>query len=307
MKKNIVYKMVTDKVVAGLKKEGLQWFKPWSHNGKCVSPISYTSKKEYNGINRLFLSFAMRENGWIRPEFITFNQAKALGGTIIKGSKSQEVVYYTVCFIVKDKFYKTEKALNLAGYRKGQAGVTDIWTPKYFRVFNIEQVEDIKPLESVVIEEATEESVFNPLPNADSVYDNYKNSPTLAHGGGQAYYRPSNDWVQMPKQTTFVDGDSYYKTLFHELIHSTGHEGRLKRAGIMEVNRFGSKEYSKEELVAEIGSMMLVAITGLEPKDSDENSQAYINGWCKKLTENEQWVLFASSQAEKSVKHILNR
>ena len=75
----------------------------------------------------------------------------------------------------------------------------------------------------------------------------------------------------------------------------------------MEVNMFGSTEYSKEELVAEIGSMMLVAITGLEPKDSDENSQAYINGWCKKLTENEQWVLYASSQAEKAVKHILNK
>ena len=307
MKNNIVYKMVTDKVVAGLKKEGLQWFKPWSHNGKCVSPISYTSKKEYNGINRMMLSFAMRENGWTRPEFITFKQATTLGGKIKKGSKSQEVVYYTVSYIHNDKFYKTEKALNNAGIKKTDKGVTDIWTPMYFRVFNIEQVDDIKPLESVVIEEATEDSVFNPIPDADLVYDNYKNSPRLAHGGGQAYYRPSNDWVQMPEQTTFVDGDSYYKTLFHELVHSTGHESRLKRAGVMEVNRFGSKEYSKEELVAEIGSMMLVAVTGLEPKDSDENSQAYINGWCKKLTENEQWVLFASSQAEKSVKHILNR
>ncbi len=307
MKNNVVYKIVTDKVVAGLKKEGLSWFKPWQHNGECVSPISYTSKKEYNGINRMMLSFAMRENGWTRPEFITFKQATTLGGKIKKGSKSQEVVYYTVSYIHKDKFYKTEKALNNAGIKKTDKGVTDIWTPMYFRVFNIEQVDDIKPLDSVVIEEVIEESVFKSIPDAEMVYDNYKNSPRLAHGGGQAYYRPSNDWVQMPEQTSFVDSDSYYKTLFHELVHSTGHDTRLKRAGVMEVNRFGSKEYSKEELVAEIGSMMLVAVTGLEPKDSDENSQAYINGWCKKLTENEQWVLFASSQAEKSVKHILNR
>ena len=112
----------------------------------------------------------------------------------------------------------------------------------------------------------------------------------------------------MPKANTFVDTDSYYKTLFHEIVHSTGHESRLNRKGVSgTVASFGSDVYSKEELVAEMGSLFLKSIAGLEPKDNMTNSQAYINGWISKLTEEPKLIMFASSQAEKAVKHILNK
>ena len=108
----------------------------------------------------------------------------------------------------------------------------------------------------------------------------------------------------MPKLETFVDSDSYYKVLFHELAHSTGHESRLNRSGINEVARWGDNTYAKEELVAEISAMYLVGLLGLNPKDSGNNSQAYIKGWCKHLEDEPKECVYAMQQATKVVEFI---
>ena len=310
--KKTTNEIITEKVINGLKKDGLSWFKPWSNNGTDVTlPISYDSKKAYNGINALILSAAMRENGWTRPEFLTFKQVTKAGGKVIKGSKSEIVTYWVVSFLdtKNGKWYPNEKALNAAGLQKNDKDVLTNFNPRFYYVFNIEQTEGVKPLD-ITIDEIVEGTVFEKIDSAELVLANYKNAPSLRHGGNQAYYKPAKDHVQMPKPETFVDSDSYYKTLFHELAHSTGHENRLNRKGISNTSTaaasFGSDVYSHEELIAEMASMFLVSVTGIEPKDNMTNSQAYINGWVKKLKDHPKMIMQASSQADKAVKHILS-
>ena len=108
----------------------------------------------------------------------------------------------------------------------------------------------------------------------------------------------------MPPLEKFIDADSYYKTLFHELAHSTGHESRLNRKTLTEVANWGDNTYAQEELVAEISSWYLVGILGLQPKDNELNSQAYIKWWCKHLTDKPQECVYAMQQATKAVEYI---
>ena len=116
-------------------------------------------------------------------------------------------------------------------------------------------------------------------------------------------YRPATDSIHLPKWSRFTSAEEYYCTLFHELVHATGHETRLSRKGIMEMDHFGSEKYSQEELVAEIGSAFLCGTTGIE-KQTLENSTAYINGWLKKLQNDKRLIVIAAAQAQKATDYI---
>jgi antirestriction protein ArdC len=110
--------------------------------------------------------------------------------------------------------------------------------------------------------------------------------------------------VHLPALTVFNSTEEHYSTLYHELVHSTGHKTRLDRTGIKDIN-FGSETYSKEELIAEIGSAFLCGMTGIENKTLN-NSSAYIAGWLKKLKDDKKLVVMAAAQAQKAVDHITN-
>jgi antirestriction protein ArdC len=103
---------------------------------------------------------------------------------------------------------------------------------------------------------------------------------------------------------SFVDADSYYKVLFHELAHSTGHKSRLDRKSLKGVAKWGDNTYAREELVAEISSWYLVGLLGLNPKDNEANSQAYIKGWCKNLKDEPKECVYAMQQATKVIDYI---
>jgi len=305
--KTTVYEVITNKVIDGLKKDGLSWFKPWTNNdGEFIVPCNLKTKKEYNGINVLLLSASMRANEWIRPEFVTYKQAEELGGNVKTGEKGNEVIYWLVSYFADGKWYANAKALAKAGHKPSDKGVSENWSPRYFRVFNVAQCEGLK-LPKASKPKAT--SIYQPIESAGSVYRDYYQAPELKHGGQKAFYRPSQDLVQMPRPEAFLSTDDYYKTLFHELVHSTGHSTRLNRKGVSgEASvAFGSDTYSFEELIAEMGSMYLVAFTGVKPSDNDDNSQAYINGWISKLGSEPKWILKAGGAAEKAVKRILNK
>jgi antirestriction protein ArdC len=124
------------------------------------------------------------------------------------------------------------------------------------------------------------------------------NSPTEY----RAYYRPSTDSVHMPVRSRFVDAPHYYSTLFHELIHSTGHESRLNRTF---GDHFGDELYSKEELVAEMGASFLCAITGIANEHTDRNTTAYIQNWISKLEEDNRLIVHAAANAQKAADCIL--
>jgi antirestriction protein ArdC len=130
--------------------------------------------------------------------------------------------------------------------------------------------------------------------------------PLVKHGMTQAYYSPSNDTVGMPEPKRFETEDGYHASLFHELVHSTGHEKRLKRASIMERNGFGSDPYCKEELIAELGSAYLCGQAGIMERTID-NSAAYLKGWLEQLKNDRTLIVYAAAQAQKAADFILGR
>ena len=302
-----VYEIVTERIIEGLKEKGLSWFRPWvSPSGHYEAPINNSTGKAYRGINVFLLGSVATVEGYAHNEWITYKQATAKGGQVIKGSKSTMVVYWNIAYKFDGKFYPNKKALEKAGLTEDMKGVEKLFTPKYFNVFNIAQCEGIEPIRKATATPA-EPSVFEDIESAEAVYEGYNGKPSLNHGGDKAYYQPSAHHVQMPPKANFVTPDDYYKTLFHELVHSTGHKDILNRKTLVESNGFGSVTYSKEELVAEIGSEFLVALTGITPKDDGRNAQAYINGWVKYLKNHPKEIMGASTQAVKAVERMLTK
>jgi antirestriction protein ArdC len=305
--KKDVYQQVTDRIIEGLQTKGLQWFKPWNagQGMGAMMPINNTTGRAYKGLNQLFLCIEQTERGYEHNEWLTYKQAAKAGGNVLKGSKGTEIVFWNISYVDRT-------ASPVKYYRK----VTDapasvrpllekVFSPRLWNVFNIAQCEGIEPRRKPMkpVEEAGE---FSPIEQAEKVYGELypeDKKPTLGHGGASAFYAPMRHHVQMPKPETFVTNDDYYKTLFHELVHSTGHEDILNR--LNKVAAFGSEDYSKEELVAEIGAQFLVGLTGIEPKDDHANSQAYINNWVKQLKDKPKMALSAANKAMKAVDFIM--
>tara|TARA_R110000851_G_scaffold76990_1_gene169412 strand:+ start:126 stop:1061 length:936 start_codon:yes stop_codon:yes gene_type:complete len=306
MSKVDVYQKVTDRIVEGLQSKGLQWFRPWSGGNGQMSPINNATGKTYKGLNTLFLCIEQMEKEYEHNEWLTYKQAEASGGQVRKGESGTWIVFWNISFLDPTsspvKYYKKMSDVPPSI----RPSIRKVFSPRSWNVFNIGQCDDIEPRRKPV---APVEGVgeFTPIEKAEKVYNEQypkDNRPTLAHGGERAFYAPARHHVQMPSQETFVTNDDYYKTLFHELVHSTGHESILKR--LDKVAAFGSEAYSKEELVAEIGCQFLVGLTGIQPKDDEQNSQAYINGWVKELNDKPKMALSAANKAMKAVDYIIN-
>jgi len=269
---NKVYKIITDKIISRLKEGNISWKKGW-----IGQKINYVSRNSYSGVNLLLLE---------KPgEYLTFNQAKKLGGHVKKGSKSEMVIYY--------------KMLKKTVEEKNERGVVEEVEKKipflrYYRVFHIDDVEGI--------ESKLETTTHDPIESAENIIKNFKDKPKIEiKTSDRAFYQPRTDKVVVPKMEQFKDLNKYYAAIFHELTHSTGHNSRLNRFTNDDQFIFSSKSYSKEELVAEIGSAMLCNIAGIETDETLDNSAAYIKGWVEKLENNHRLIVRASSRAQKAV------
>ena len=128
--------------------------------------------------------------------------------------------------------------------------------------------------------------------------------PAITHGGSAAFYRQSVDQVTMPEPGSFAAPELYYSILFHELTHSTGHAARLNRATLVDAVRFGDTNYSKEELVAEMGAAFLCGVAGIANRTID-NSAGYVHGWLKKLRHDPRLLVQAAAQAQRAADYIL--
>ena len=172
---------------------------------------------------------------------------------------------------------------------------------RYYTVFNA--VEQCEGLEDKVPAEP-EPREFRPVEEAAQILQNMPGPPEIVYGGDQACYRPSQDRVHVPPPERFDPREEFFCTLWHELTHATGHKSRLARPGVMDVQAFGTTEYSKEELVAEIGAAFLCHHCGID-NATLENSAAYLNGWLAKLRRNRRLIITASAQAQKAADYIL--
>ena len=307
--KNDLFLKINELVIEGLKAEGLQWFKPWK-SGSENQPFNLATNRYYNGFNIFMLNCVMRANGYEYNQWLTFKQISAKGGKVIKGSKSTEVYLWSIGYWDNKlkKFVAPKLVKNINPSEKLDGGsdrYRKTFSVRFYKVFNVAQTEGIEPkkIVQVVVEN-------DPIKIADDVVVAYckKQSPfNLQHSNEGAYYNSNLDFVNMPRLDTFVDSDSYYKVLFHELAHSTGHKSRLNRKTLIEVVKWGDNTYAKEELVAEISSMYMVGLLGLNPTENVENSQAYIKGWCKHLTDKPKECVYTMQSATKVVDYLLSK
>ena len=169
---------------------------------------------------------------------------------------------------------------------------------RYYYVFNISQCENI-PEQYLPKARETKE-----LPSCESIVSSMPHCPPIRHKENKAFYNFKEDFVNMPKKRTFKNDESYYSTLFHELVHSTGHESRLKRDTLTQMAEFGDDTYSLEELVAEMGTCYLQSFAGITSEF--QNSTAYLQGWLAKLKGDKKFIFQAARASQKAVNYILN-
>ena len=273
-----VYALITNRIIELLDAGTIPWRKPWTEKG---IPMNAVSKRPYRGINLLLLnSIEYPTNLWL-----TFKQLKTIGGSVKKGEKGTFVIFTKLA----DK--QVEKNNETVIEKKSLL--------RYYKVFNVEQCVDIA--ENFLQKENRN---IEPVPECQAILANMKNTPLLVHQYNEAYYTPKNDCINLPRISSFESAESFYGTLFHELIHATGHTSRLNRKEVAENPAFGSEMYSLEELVAEMGGCYLKSYAGI-PIEELPNSAAYINGWLEVFKGDRRFIMKASSRAQHAVEYIL--
>lgn len=265
---NEVAEKVADRIIAEIETSGeLPWTKPWS-----AAPKNILSKKPYRGMNALMLGYVGKDE-W----YGTYKQIKEMGGQVKKGAKGLPVIFYKE---IVDK-------------EAGQELKSDGDEPKkikhymqYSHVFGLSDTEGLnlphaKKRETNKIEACEDLAKGIECP--------------VEHGGDSAYYTPGEDKIQMPHQSSFKSDEFYYAALFHEAGHSfASRTGKDLRGG-----RFGSEEYSEEELVAEVFSSFALNECGVENKECYQNSAAYLKHWLERLKSDKSMIIRAASQAQK--------
>jgi len=312
-----IYKMITDKIIKMLKSTKASDYKKTWEDDAFFIPINFDSKKPYRGVNRMLLQERIGlTEAFANPYFLTFKQIKKHKGTLKKGAKGYEVVYYSIRYVVpadKNSGRKAYSSTNahkvidfLDKHKLPENIVTRIPMIRYYNVYNGEDITGIDfKLPEVKIGRAIPETASE-NEAAQLIVENYPNPPAIKHGGNEAYYKLSEDLVRMPKIEQFDSVNDYYRTLFHELTHSTRHESRLNREKIS--FRFGDSGYAKEELVAEFGAVFLSAWAGIMWYNN-KNHAAYLKGWNSAIKEAEndnKFLMKAASLAQAATDYILN-
>jgi antirestriction protein ArdC len=283
---------ITARIIAQLEKGVIPWRKPWSIAGH--GPTSLQTGKPYRGINALLLSLYAAEGGFDSHLWITYKQAQALGGNDRKGEKGFPVVFWR----------KVEGEDRKTGEERS------FMLMRHFTVFHVSQCDGI-----------TIPDRFAPKPRAwsdsealDRIAAGYVGGPAIPYATqddayylpADAYYLPAQDRIILPPRDAFPTLAGYAETLLHEMTHSTGHASRLGRFSEEEgPSHFGSPNYAREELVAEIGAMMMMGEAGIEPDLAQ--GAAYIGGWLRALENDSRLIITAAQRAAKATALILGK
>jgi antirestriction protein ArdC len=257
---------------------------PGVRRSKAGHPRNLNTGKPYHGVNVFLLAFVAHTKGYGSSYWLTFNQAKERGGNIRKGEKSTIVIFWKQ-HQTKDK--QTGAPIKIPALR-------------YYNVWNAEQVDGIEIPDTVTWQPID----FHPIEEAEKIAAGYAGGPTVLYDGGQqAFYRPATDTIHMPERTRFASVEEFYSTLFHESSHSVGHSSRLDRKLDTDPKPFGSPDYGKEELIAEMSAAFLCSIAGIQPAVIG-NQAAYLAGWLKQIKSDKKLVISAAGQAQRSADWI---
>ncbi|WP_206170921.1 ArdC family protein [Phragmitibacter flavus] len=289
--KQDIYQQVTDRIITQLEQGVVPWKSPYF--SKVGFPQNFSTGKAYQGIN-VFLLGSLR---FTSPYFLTFIQAKELGGHVRKGERGSLVVKYGT-YTKEDEHAATGE---------------DPETRRFLKAYTVFHASQIEGIEFPAVENLPELSLTEKTARARNIVAGMPNAPVIKEGKAIPCYRPGTDSVHMPEAGFFGSEEEYYSTLFHELAHSTGHSKRLARKSLLEnkgIDAGGDtaiKTYAEEELLAEMGASFLNAHAGIM-EDELSNSAAYLQSWINALKSKDAkgWIIRAASQAQKAANYILN-
>ena len=281
--KTTVYDVITDIIIDKLKQGVIPWKK--SYRGVDVPPMNFKTKNKYNGINVLLLNMV----GAKSPYFMSYKQAESLGGQVKKGSKGNKIIF----------------AKNYERKNKETGEMEEAFAYRYSHVYSLDVIEGI---ECPYLAQQEELHQVDPNKNIDAcelLVESLLSKSLIPkiefHDKYRAFYNVGKDRIFTCGINDYISSEEYYGTVFHEIIHSTGHKSRLdRRFGTIGIN---SKTYAKEELVAEIGACFMCQATGIVTATID-NSAAYIQSWLKALKDDPKLVIQASKKAQDAVNYL---
>ncbi len=291
-----VFEVVTDRIVSLLEQGTVPWRADWVR--AAAKPVSLATGKPYRGINRFLLAMISQLTGYASPYWLTFHQVRERGGKVRKGEKGSPCFFWKIyeCSETNEDHAADQEEEDSA---RGRFAAR-YFVARYYTVFNAEQTEGLDYPRPALPDPAA--CGANPIATAEQIVAGYR-GPTIETKGLRPCYLPLTDTVQMPERRMFFTPEGYYATLFHELAHSSGHSSRLGRISDNPAP-FGLGDYSREELIAELGAAFLCSEAGIAPPVI-ENQAAYIAGWIKALKSSRRAIVVAAAQAEKAADLIL--
>lgn len=293
-----VYDIITNRLIEKMESGKIPWSRPWQQG---IPPSNYITRKPYRGINMLLLS----TNDYQAPWYLTYKQVSKLGGTIKpeEYKKAELVVFYKQYKQQNDESEESSRVSNQQNKVEQDNNESQDSHPKYkavlryYRVWNIEQTTLDYELPKV-------NDNNKPLEQCEDIVANMPTPPRIVHRDDTPCYIPAEDIVRLPTIDKFTSADHYYSTLFHELVHSTGHKKRLCRDSILQISNFGSYSYGVEELTAEIGAGFLCHHANIDQK-TIENQAAYLQSWSNTIKANKRLIFSAAAKAQKAADWIM--
>lgn len=279
-----LYQEITAKIIAELEAGRVPWVQPWHSAGMPAMPVNAGTDRRYSGINVLTLWAAAIERGYARQRWLTYRQALALGGSVRRGERATTVVYI-------DRFVPDDERR-----RASEAGEEVRATAflKTFQVFNVDQCEGLAEEHRGRTREATPAPME---PWMDALILTMRVDVQV--GSTRARYNWIADRIDVPSPSAYPDPINWYRTMLHELAHATGHRDRLARDL---TGWFGSAQYAREELVAEMTAAFLCAALGVVPTVRHAD---YIGSWLEVLRADDRAIVRAASLASKAADYML--
>ena len=276
MKTDDYARRIADQFIAAMQEGPERWKASWKQ-GTFAQPYNAVSGKGYHGGNVMALVLQQREKAYTDPRWLTYKQAEGLGCHVKRGEKATQI-----------QFWKKIDQLDTESGELTQRGMA-----KYIPIFNAQQVEGLAPL----IEQVQRPEIER-LERAEQLLQD-SGIRIEFDAPGRPHYNPRTDSIHLPPREDFLSQEGFYATAFHELSHATGHESRLGRDL---TGGFGSEEYAKEELRAEIASLMIGE--RLDIGMDVANHQSYVANWVQVLQDDPKEILRAAADAEKIMAYL---
>ena len=277
-----IHRMIADQVIEMMKTSGTDWSKSWTTPAGNL-PTSMSTGKQYNGINLLILGMTRAVKNYGSHHWATYNQWKKMDAQVKKGEKAPTVVFYKP-LVIRDKVTGEEQTIPLL---------------KTFSIFNADQVDGYTA--PVVVDEVDHSELDQPDTLADQLASR-AGADVRFNDPASAFYVPAHDFINMPRATQFDTLEDYAATLLHELTHWTGHATRCDRKML---NKNGTKDYAKEELVAELGAAMMAGSLGIEPQPREDHAK-YLAGWMRRLKDEPSVIFSAAAKANTATQWIFD-